>query len=98
MNVKISLMLRNAIGGGTENDKRREVEAGPVNMLLFLLTRRERKIDCKVIFAKMVLSRSGLVQLFSQYSHQFPDMIGSEQSLLYISCSLRFCDKKCGIS
>ena len=54
MNVKISLILRNATGRGTENDKRREVGLGPVHMLLFLLTLTERKIDCKVIFAKMV--------------------------------------------
>ena len=47
-------MLRNAAGGGTENGKRREVGLGPANTLLFLLTQREGKIDCKVIFAKMV--------------------------------------------
>lgn len=46
-------MLRNAADEGTENDKRREVGLGPVNMLLFLLMQRERRIDCKVIFAKM---------------------------------------------
>lgn len=47
-------MLRNAAGRGTENDKRREVGLGPVNMLLFLLMQRERKVDCEAIFAKMV--------------------------------------------
>lgn len=54
MNIKMSLMLRNAAGRGTENDKRREVGLGPVNMLLFPLSQRARKIDCKVIFTKMV--------------------------------------------
>lgn len=57
MNVKISLMLRNATGKGTENDKRREVGLGPVDMLL-----RERKIECKVNFAKMINDSSSFLK------------------------------------